>query len=410
MRVLLVGSGGREHALAEAIARSADISTLYAAPGNPGISKIAHCVSIAADDIEGLVNFAKAEKIDLVVPGPEISLVAGLADACEKADIACAGPSKAAAQLEGSKAFTKEIADAASIPTARWQRFENNKEDAIAYIRQQGAPIVIKADGLAAGKGVIVAQTVEEAEKAVETLGLPLVIEECLFGKEVSLFAFCSGKEAVLIGAARDHKRVGNGDTGPNTGGMGAICPPPDFDRSAQENALDLTVRPMLAEMVKRGTPFKGVIFAGLMLTDEGPKLIEYNVRFGDPEAQALLIRLESDLLPVLKSLAKGELAGSEVTFSNDPSISLVLAAEGYPDSPKKGGVITGIDHAAAQPGVSVFHAGTAIKDGQLIASGGRVLTICATASTPEKARSRVYEAAAAIQWEDKMLRSDIGL
>lgn len=410
MRVLLVGSGGREHALAQAISRSPQLEVLYAAPGNPGMSDIAQCVNIKADDIEGLVAFARKEKIDLVVPGPEISLVAGLADQCENAGIACAGPSRAAAQLEGSKSFTKEIADAASIPTARWQRFENNKEEALAYVRQQGAPIVIKADGLAAGKGVIVAQNIQEAEDAIEKLDLPLVVEECLYGKEVSLFAFCSGKEAVLIGAARDHKRAYDGDKGPNTGGMGAICPPPDFDLDAQEKALDLVVRPMLAEMAKRGTPFKGVIFAGLMLTEDGPKLIEYNVRFGDPEAQALLIRLESDLLPVLDELAHGRLSRDSVTFSDQPSLSLVLAARGYPDAPMTGGAITGIETAEAQPGVYVFHAGTKLQEGQLIAAGGRVLTICARAKTPEKARSRAYEAAAAIQWTDKMLRSDIGL
>ncbi|MDF7674334.1 phosphoribosylamine--glycine ligase [Acetobacteraceae bacterium ESL0709] len=410
MRVLLVGSGGREHALAQAISRSPKLTALFAAPGNPGMKDIAQCVAIKADDIAGLVDFARKEKIDLVVPGPEVSLVAGLADQCEAAGIACAGPSRAAAQLEGSKAFTKEIADAASIPTARWQRFETSKEEALAYVRQHGAPIVIKADGLAAGKGVVVAQSVEEAEEAIEKLSLPLVIEECLFGREVSLFAFCSGEEAVLIGAARDHKRAYDGDKGPNTGGMGAICPPPDFDHEAQEKALDLTVRPMLAEMVRRGTPFKGVIFAGLMLTEDGPKLIEYNVRFGDPEAQALLIRLESDLLPALDELAHGRLSQDSVTFSDQPSLSLVLAARGYPDKPVTGGVITGLENAEAQPGVYVFHAGTILQGGQLVAAGGRVLTICAKAKTPEKARSRAYEAAASIQWADKMLRSDIGL
>ncbi|MCL1513003.1 phosphoribosylamine--glycine ligase [Parasaccharibacter sp. TMW 2.1891] len=412
MRVLLVGSGGREHALATAIARSPLLDTLFAAPGNPGMAACARCVPIAADDIAGLVEFARKEKIDLVVPGPEVSLVAGLTDACQKAGIACAGPSQAAAALEGSKAFTKEVADAAGIPTARWQRFDasSSKEAAKAYVREQGAPIVIKADGLAAGKGVVVAQSMDEALEAIDRLGLPLVIEECLVGREVSLFAFCADDRASLIGAARDHKRVGDGDTGPNTGGMGAICPPPDFDRAAQEAALDLTVRPMLAEMVRRGTPFRGVIFAGLMLTEEGPKLIEYNVRFGDPEAQALLIRLESDLLPALKALAEGTLSEDSIRFSDKPSISLVLAAKGYPDAPVKGGVISGLDRTEQLPGVSVFHAGTKQDGDRLLANGGRVLTICATGPTAAKARSRAYEAAATIQWDDKMLRSDIGL
>ncbi len=412
MRVLLVGSGGREHALATAIARSPLLEALFAAPGNPGIANIATCTPIAADDIPALVAFAQKEKIDLVVPGPEVSLVAGLTDACQKAGIACAGPSQAAAELEGSKAFTKEVADAAGIPTARWQRFDTNstKEAAKAYVQEQGAPIVIKADGLAAGKGVVVAQTVDEALEAIDRLGLPMVIEECLTGREVSLFAFCADGKASLIGAARDHKRVGDGDTGPNTGGMGAVCPPGDFDRAAQEQALDIAVRPMLAEMVRRGTPFRGVIFAGLMLTSEGPKLIEYNVRFGDPEAQALLIRLESDLLPALKALAEGQLSEDSIRFSDEPSISLVLAAKGYPDAPIKGGVISGLDRTEQLPGVSVFHAGTKLENGKLLANGGRVLTICATAKTAEKARARAYEAAATIQWDDKMLRSDIGL
>lgn len=409
MRVLLVGSGGREHALATALARSPLLETLYAAPGNPGMAESAQCVDIRADDIDALVQFAREQNIDLIVPGPEAPLVAGLTDACAQANIACAGPSQAASALEGSKAFTKEVADAAGIPTARWQRFDHDKDAALRYIREQGAPIVIKADGLAGGKGVIVAQTVEEAEHAVHQLGLPLVIEECLVGREISLFAFCADDDAVLIGAARDHKRVGNGDTGPNTGGMGAICPPADFDRDAQEKALDLTVRPMLAEMKRRGTPFRGVIFAGLMLTEEGPKLIEYNVRFGDPEAQALLIRLESDLLPILKNLADGTLSQEAITFSEKPSIALVLAAKGYPDAPKKGGIIEGTERLETLPGVQLFHAGTALKDGKLIASGGRVLTVCATGKTPAQARARAYEAAATIQWDDKMLRSDIG-
>lgn len=409
MRVLLVGSGGREHALATALARSPHLDILYAAPGNPGIAACATCVDIQATDISGLVTFAQQNNIDLIIPGPEAPLVAGLTDACIKADIACAGPTKAAAALEGSKAFTKEIADAAGIPTARWQRFDEDKDAALRYIREQGAPIVIKADGLAGGKGVVVAHSVDEAEKAVHQLGLPLVVEECLVGREVSLFAFCADENAVLIGAARDHKRVGDGDTGPNTGGMGAVCPPPDFDRENQETALNLTVRPMLAEMKRRGIPFRGVIFAGLMLTEEGPKLIEYNVRFGDPEAQALLIRLESDLLPAMASLAKGTLSNDAIIFSDEPSIALVLAAQGYPDVPKKGGHINGLERLETLPGVHVFHAGTHMDHHQLVASGGRVLTVCATAKTPAKARSRAYEAAATVEWNDKMLRSDIG-
>ncbi|MFT8613874.1 MAG: phosphoribosylamine--glycine ligase, partial [Gluconobacter oxydans] len=259
MRVLLVGSGGREHALATCLARSPGLTALYAAPGNPGMASVATLVPLKADDVAGLVRFAQEQKIDLIVPGPEAPLVAGLADACAEAGIPCAGPTKAAALLEGSKAFTKDVADAAGIPTARWERFEE-EAPAIEFVRRRGAPIVIKADGLAGGKGVVVAQSVEEAEDAIRRLGMPLVIEECLVGEEVSLFAFCSDDKAVLIGAARDHKRLGDGDTGPNTGGMGAISPPPAFGREMQEKALDIMVRPMLAYMVRRGTPLRGVI------------------------------------------------------------------------------------------------------------------------------------------------------
>lgn len=418
MRVLLVGSGGREHALAACLSRSPELETLFIAPGNPGMAPLGTLVPIDAGDVTALVAFAKEQGIDLVVPGPEAPLVAGLADLCAGAGIACAGPSQAASALEGSKSFTKDVADAACIPTARWERFEN-ADEALAFVRRRGAPIVIKADGLAAGKGVIVAQTLEEAERAIVDIltdrsfgeaGASIVIEECLVGQEVSLFAFCSDGEAVLIGAARDHKRIGEGDTGPNTGGMGAISPPPAFDRAAQERALDLMVRPMLAEMVRRGTPFRGIIFAGLMLTETGPKLIEYNVRFGDPEAQALLIRLQSDLLPVLKALAEGRLEDAAIRFSDDASVSVVLAARGYPGTPSRGGVIKGLDRAEAIPGVSVFHAGTAVENDRLVAAGGRVLTVCATGADPEEARRRAYEGVSAIEWADGVYRRDIGL
>ncbi|QDH17452.1 phosphoribosylamine--glycine ligase [Swingsia samuiensis] len=409
MRVLLVGSGGREHALAASLAKSPQLSKLYVAPGNPGIENIATLVPLQADDVQGLVSFASENHIDLIVPGPEAPLVAGLADACIAHGIPCAGPTKAAALLEGSKAFTKEVADAAKIPTARWERFED-EDAALEFVRRRGAPIVVKADGLAAGKGVVVAQSVEEAETAIRHLGMPLVIEECLVGEEVSLFAFCSDEKAVLIGAARDHKRLSDGDKGPNTGGMGAISPPPNFDKTAQEKALDLTVRPMLAEMARRGTPFRGVIFAGLMLTEEGPKLIEYNVRFGDPEAQALLLRLKSDLLPILAGVAEGNLDNAHAEFSDDVAISLVLAAKGYPDEPRKGGIIRDIEKAEALPNVHVFHAGTKKVNNDILANGGRVLTVCAIAPNLHEARNLAYQGAEIIEWDDKIFRSDIGL
>jgi phosphoribosylamine---glycine ligase len=418
MRVLLVGSGGREHALAASLARSPDLSALFIAPGNPGMAALGTLVPIPVTDIAGLATFAKDNAIDLVVPGPEAPLVAGLADACAEIGIPCAGPSRAAAQLEGSKTFTKEVCDAAGIPTARWERF-TDAGAARTFVQRRGAPIVIKADGLAAGKGVVVAQTVAEAETAIDMMltdgsfgdaGASVVIEECLMGPEISLFAFCAGTDCTLIGAARDHKRLGDGDTGPNTGGMGAISPPPGFDRAAQEHALDILVRPMLAEMAKRGTPFRGVIFAGAMLTDEGPKLIEYNVRFGDPEAETLLPRLTSDLLPALRDLAADTLGASPVSFSDDASISIILAARGYPDAPIKGGAISGIAEAEAVPGVRVFHAGTALDaNGTLVAAGGRVLAVSATAPDAATARARAYEAAGRIVWSDAVYRRDIG-
>ncbi|EFG85570.1 MULTISPECIES: phosphoribosylamine--glycine ligase [Novacetimonas] len=419
MRVLLVGSGGREHAMAAAIARSPLLEALFIAPGNPGTAALGTNCAIRADDVAGLIKLARDERIDLVVPGPEAPLVAGLADACAQAGIACAGPSRAAAELEGSKTFTKEICDAAAIPTARWARFDT-AADALAHVRATGAPIVVKADGLAAGKGVIVAQNVEEAETAIKDLmtdatmgdaGRTVVIEECLVGDEVSLFAFCAGEQAVLIGAAQDHKRIGDGDTGPNTGGMGAVSPPAGFDRARQEAALDTMVRPMLREMARRGTPFHGIIFAGLMLTPQGEKLIEYNVRLGDPEAQALLIRLQSDLLAALAAVAKGDLAGTDIRFSGQASISVVMAARGYPGRPVTGGVIAGIDDAQDLPGVQVFQAGTKLDaDHHLVAAGGRVLAVCATGDTLAQARTRAYAGVGAIRWDDAIWRHDIGM
>ncbi|RFP01549.1 phosphoribosylamine--glycine ligase [Komagataeibacter xylinus] len=419
MRVLLVGSGGREHAMAAAIARSPLLDALFIAPGNPGTAALGTNCPVRADDVPGLIALARRERIDLVVPGPEAPLVAGIADACAEAGIACAGPTQAAAALEGSKTFTKEVCDAAGIPTARWERFDA-AAPALDYVRRHGAPVVVKADGLAAGKGVVVAQNVAEAEQAITDMmtdgtlgqaGHSVVIEDCLMGDEVSLFAFCAGETAVLIGAAQDHKRIGDGDTGPNTGGMGAVSPPTGFGRARQEAALDLLVRPMLREMARRGTPFTGIIFAGLMLTSDGPQLIEYNVRLGDPEAQALLIRLESDLLAALAAVAKGQLEHTDIRFANQSSISVVMAARGYPGKPVTGGVIRNIAAAEAMPGVHVFQAGTKLDAaGELVAAGGRVLAVCATGGTLRQARDRAYEAVKVIDWPDGIYRHDIGL
>jgi phosphoribosylamine--glycine ligase len=418
MRVLIVGGGGREHALAWAIGASPLLDKLWVAPGNPGTATVAENVPIGALDVPALVEFARGQRVDLVVPGPEAPLVAGLADALSRAGIRCCGPTAAAAQLEGSKAFAKEICDAAGIPTAAWERFDDS-DAALAFVARRGAPIVVKADGLAGGKGVVVATTEAEAAEAIRAImadrtvgdaGASIVIEECLSGDEVSLFALCDGLDAVLIGAAQDHKRVGDGDTGPNTGGMGAVSPPSGFSAEAQAHALEGFVKPALAEMARRGTPFRGVLFAGLMLTADGPKLIEYNVRFGDPEAQTLLPRLQSDLLPALLAACDGELRHFRLVQNDIACASVVLAARGYPGAFVKGGEIGGLDRAASIPHVAVFHAGTDIRDGAVVANGGRVLTVCGTGADLRTARDAAYRGVDAIEWSEKMFRTDIGL
>jgi len=407
MRILLVGSGGREHALAWAIAASPVTTKLYAAPGNPGTATVAENVNLQAGDLAGLVRFAREREIDLVVPGPEAPLVAGLADAMAQAGIRCCGPSAAAARLEGSKAFAKQVCDAAGIATARWERFDAPAE-AVEFVRRRGAPIVVKADGLAAGKGVTVAATVEEAEAALHSVmqgGAAVVIEECLTGPEVSLFALCDGVDAVLLGAARDHKRVGDGDTGPNTGGMGAFAPVPGFDPAA---AMDAFIRPALAELAGRGTPFRGILFAGLMLTADGPRLIEYNVRFGDPECQALLPLLRSDLVPGLLAACDGELDRFDLRWRDGACVAVVMAARGYPAAPALGTVIDGLEAAAAVPGALVFQAGTRVDAGRLLADGGRAVTVCGTGPDLESARAVAYAAIEHVRWPDGFCRRDI--
>lgn len=418
MKVLVVGSGGREHALCWAISASPLLTKLYCAPGNPGIAEVADCVDIDALDIATLVVFAQENDIDLVVPGPEAPLVAGIRDAMDDAGIACCGPTKAAAQLEGSKTFTKEVADAAGIPTALWERFDN-AHDAREFVTRRGAPIVVKADGLAAGKGVFVAQTVEGALAAIDAImdqkifgdsGASVVIEECLVGEEVSLFALCDGEDAILLGAAQDHKRVGDGDTGPNTGGMGAYTPVPAFPPGLEITCMEAVIRPALRQMVHKGTPFRGILFAGLMLTEEGAKLIEFNVRFGDPECQVLLSRLKSDLLPALQAACDGELKDFDLRWNDHAAVGVVMAARGYPDKPEKGSVIRGLEQAAAIEGVSVFHAGTvAGPDGSVRANGGRVLTVIGTAPTVREARDLAYAGVDAIDWPEGFCRRDIG-
>ena len=418
MRVLVVGSGGREHALCWLLAASPLLTKLWCAPGNPGIAQVAECIGIGTLDFPALVAFAQDNQIDLVVPGPEAPLVAGITDAMEAAGIPCCGPSRAAAELEGSKSFTKELCEAAGIPTAQWERFDD-AEAAREFIRRRGAPLVVKADGLAAGKGVVVACSEAEALAAVDEImearafgeaGAAVVIEERLTGDEVSLFALCDGTNAVLLGSAQDHKRVGDGDTGPNTGGMGAYSPTPMFPPGLEQAAMERIILPALAEMARRGTPFRGILYAGLMLTADGAKLIEFNVRFGDPECQVLLLRLKSDLLPALQAACDGELANFDLRWHDAAALGVVMAARGYPAAPEAGSVIRGLERADAVPGVQVFHAGTrADADGTLRAAGGRVLTVCGLGTTLVAARDAAYAGVVAIDWPEGFCRGDIG-
>ncbi len=414
MRILVVGAGGREHALTWAIAASPLTTKLFVAPGNPGTGALAENVAIAVDDLEGLVAFAREQAIDLVVPGPEAPLVAGLADMLAAAGVKCCGPSRAAAQLEGSKAFAKEICDEAAIPTARWERFEDAAE-ALEFVARRGAPIVIKADGLASGKGVVVAMTAVEAEQAVRAImterrvgdaGAAVVIEEYLEGEECSLFALCDGTDAVFLGVARDHKRAHDGDTGPNTGGMGAFSPVAGVDPAP---LMDGFIRPALVAMAARGTPFRGILFAGLMLTAAGPRLIEYNVRFGDPECQALLPRLRSDLLPGLLAACEGELNRFDLRWRDEACVAVVMVASGYPEAPRIGTPIDGLEAAAAVAGAMVFEAATRVEAGRMVAAGGRVLTICGTDSDVAAARAVAYAAVEKVIWPDGYCRRDIG-
>ena len=417
MRVLVIGSGGREHALCWKLAASPLLTKLWCAPGNPGTAAHAENVGIGVLDIAELVAFATANKIDLVMPGPEAPLVAGIADAMALAGIACCGPSAAAARLEGSKSFAHDICEAAGVPTALWERFDTAAA-AREFVRRRGAPIVVKADGLAAGKGVVVAASVDEAEAAISdfmeagTLGEAgrcVVIEECLIGEEVSVFALCDGTTAISLGSAQDHKRVGEADTGPNTGGMGAYSPTPALSPALEEAVMERIIRPTLAEMARQGTPFRGILFAGLMLTADGPKLIEFNVRFGDPECQVILARLMDDLLPALQAACDGELTHMTLRFRPEAALGVVIAARGYPGSYVRHTPIGGLDKAAALAGVTVFHAGTDLRDGHLVSSGGRVLTLVGTAADLRTARDRAYAAVDALDWPGGFCRRDIG-
>ncbi|MGX5735511.1 phosphoribosylamine--glycine ligase [Bosea thiooxidans] len=416
MKILLIGSGGREHALAWAISASPLCDKLFIAPGNPGTAQCGENIAMDVADHAAVVAFCKLQGVDLVVVGPEGPLVAGIADDLRQAGIKVFGPSKAAAQLEGSKAFTKELCAEFAIPTAGFGRF-SDAAAAKAYVASQGAPIVIKADGLAAGKGVVMAETLDEANEAIEMMfagglgsaGAEVVIEEWMVGEEASFFALCDGTHALALASAQDHKRVGDGDTGPNTGGMGAYSPAPVMTPAMEERVMAEIVRPTLAGMAQRGTPFQGVLFAGLMITPQGPKLIEYNVRFGDPECEVLMPRLKSDILPALIAACDGVLGDFDLRWSDQAALTVVLAATGYPAKPETGSVIRGLEKTEALENVLVFHAGTKLKNGDLVANGGRVLNVVGLGRTVAEAQARAYRAVDAIDWPEGFCRRDIG-
>ncbi len=412
MNILLIGSGGREHALAWKMAASPLLTKLWCAPGNAGIAQDAECVALDVANHAEVIDFCKVNKIDLVVVGPEAPLAAGIVDDLAAAGIKAFGPSKAASQLESSKGFTKDICKANNIPTAAYERFRD-ADAAKAYIRKQGAPIVVKADGLAAGKGVVVAMTLAEAEAAIDALftatGAEAVVEEFMEGEEASFFVLCDGDNALPLVAAQDHKRAFDGDKGPNTGGMGAYSPAPVFTDAVRERTMTEIILPTLRAMKAMGMPYKGVLFAGLMITKDGPKLIEYNARFGDPETQVLMIRLISDLVPALLASVDGELKHFDLRWYPEPALTVVMAAKGYPGDYAKGTTIEGLDDAAKVEGVEIFHAGTKADGDKILANGGRVLNITATAKTVSEAQRRAYEAIDRIQWPEGFCRRDIG-
>ena len=415
MHVMILGGGGREHALAWKIAQSPMLSRLTMAPGNAGMSDLGDCIELEVLDGATVTAWATANAVDLVVVGPEAPLAAGVADALRAAGVPVFGPNRDAAQLEASKAFTKMVCDAADVPTAAWARF-TDETAAISYVRSKGAPIVIKADGVAAGKGVVVAETLDQAEAALVDMfggslgaaGAEVVIEEFMHGEEASFFVLTDGEAVVPLATAQDHKRAFDGDQGPNTGGMGAYSPAPVMTEQVIERTLDQIVRPTIAEMARRGTPYSGVLYVGLMIDAGRPRLIEYNARFGDPETQALVLRLESDLLPVLLATAMGQLKDTTLDWMPYPAITVVLATKGYPGSYPKGTSIGGLSAASALPGVTIFHAGTKEGPGGIEAHGGRVLNVSATGATVREARDLAYAAIDKIGWPEGFCRTDI--
>ncbi len=416
MNILILGSGGREHSLAWAVMQNPKCDRLIVAPGNAGIAQIAECAALDIENGGAVVSFAEENAIDFVIVGPEAPLAAGVADRLREAGVLVFGPSAAAARLEASKSFTKEICDASGAPTAAYARF-TEAEPAKAYIRQQGAPIVVKADGLAAGKGVIVAMDEQMALEAIDDMfggafggaGAEVVIEEFMEGEEASLFVLCDGDNILSIGTAQDHKRVGEGDTGLNTGGMGAYSPAPVLSAEVEARAMDEIVRPTIAEMKRRGTPFQGVLYAGLMIKDGQPKLVEYNVRFGDPECQVLMMRLGAQAMDLMHAAAEGRLGETRVNWAEDHAMTIVMAAKGYPGAYEKGSVIGGLDGLPEDSSNMVFHAGTKVADGQVVASGGRVLNVTARGETLQDARDRAYAMVDGVEWPEGFCRRDIG-
>ncbi|EDM71788.1 phosphoribosylamine--glycine ligase [Roseobacter sp. AzwK-3b] len=416
MNILILGGGGREHSIAWAVMQNPKCDKLIVAPGNAGIAQIAECASLDILNGAAVVNFCDENTIDFVIVGPEAPLAAGVSDRLRDAGLLVFGPSQAAAQLEASKHFTKSICDAAGAPTAAYGHF-TDAASARAYVTAQGAPIVVKADGLAAGKGVIVAETEAQALAAIDDMfggefgdaGAEVVIEEFMTGEEASFFVLCDGENALPIGTAQDHKRVGDGDTGPNTGGMGAYSPAPVLTDAVADLAMERIIRPTLREMARRGTPYQGVLYAGLMIQNGQPRLVEYNVRFGDPECQVLMMRLGAQALDLMQAAAEGRLAEAQVNWATDHALTVVMAAKGYPGSYEKGSAINGLDDTTEDSFHMIFHAGTAMADGRIVASGGRVLNVTARGASLQQARDRAYMMVDRIDWPEGFCRRDIG-
>jgi phosphoribosylamine--glycine ligase len=416
MKILVLGSGGREHALCWKIAASPLVTKLWCMPGNAGITADAECVPGNIEDPPQVTAFCKANGVDFVVVGPDAAVAAGVVDDLNAAGFKAFGPTKAAGRLESSKSFTKQLCRDNSIPTAAFEHFKE-AEAAKAYIRKQGAPIVVKADGLAAGKGVVVAMTLDDALAAVDMMfggafgasGAEVVVEEFMTGEEASFFVLCDGEHSLPLATCQDHKRAFDGDEGPNTGGMGAYCPAPVLTDALCKRTMDEIVKPTLRAMKAMGHPYKGVLYVGLMLTAQGPKLVEYNARFGDPEAQVLMLRMMSDVLPALIACADGQLKNMSLRWYDETAITVIMATKGYPGDYGKGSRIEGLDDAAKSEGVEIFHAGTKLIDGHIAAYGGRVLNVCALGRTIGEARERAYAAIGKIRWPEGFCRSDIG-